>query len=125
MELVDIYNSADVFLNLSYSDNYPTVNLEAIACGTPVITYDTGGSVEFLNFISSDNKYDYIVKKEDAFKDMSLVYERIKKVILNNNFKFKDTFLIDNQVMLKKYINLYKKIVMIGVLTKYESYFFL
>ena len=45
-ELAEIYTSADVFLNLTYQDNYPTVNLESQACGTPCITYKTGGSVE-------------------------------------------------------------------------------
>ena len=45
-ELAKIYTAADVFLNLTYEDNYPTVNLEAQACGTPCITYKTGGSVE-------------------------------------------------------------------------------
>lgn len=48
-ELAEIYSAADVFLNLTYRDNYPTVNLEALACGTPVITYDTGGSSECLD----------------------------------------------------------------------------
>lgn len=45
-ELAQWYTTADVFLNLTYEDNYPTVNLEAQACGTPCITYRTGGSVE-------------------------------------------------------------------------------
>ena len=45
-ELVAWYSAADVFVNPTYEDNYPTTNLEAIACGTPVITYDTGGSPE-------------------------------------------------------------------------------
>lgn len=45
-ELAEIYTAADMFLNLTYEDNYPTVNLEAQACGTPVITYRTGGSPE-------------------------------------------------------------------------------
>lgn len=45
-ELAEIYSAADVFVNLTYEDNYPTVNLEAQACGTPVITYRTGGSPE-------------------------------------------------------------------------------
>ena len=31
-------------------DNYPTTNLEAIACGTPVITYNTGGSPESAKY---------------------------------------------------------------------------
>lgn len=43
-ELAQIYTAADVFFNPTYEDNYPTTNLEAIACGTPVVTYDTGGS---------------------------------------------------------------------------------
>ena len=45
-ELAEIYTASDVFVNPTYEDNYPTVNLEARACGTPVITYDTGGSPE-------------------------------------------------------------------------------
>lgn len=45
-ELAAVYTAADLFLNLTYQDNYPTVNLEAQACGTSCITYRTGGSVE-------------------------------------------------------------------------------
>lgn len=45
-ELAAIYTAADVFVNPTYEDNYPTTNLEAQACGTPVITYRTGGSPE-------------------------------------------------------------------------------
>lgn len=45
-ELAGWYSLADVFVNPTYEDNYPTTNLEAMACGTPVITYRTGGSPE-------------------------------------------------------------------------------
>lgn len=45
-ELAEIYTAADYYVNLTYEDNYPTTNLEAQACGTPCITYRTGGSVE-------------------------------------------------------------------------------
>ena len=45
-ELVNLYADADVFVNPTYADTFPTVNLEALACGTPVITYQTGGSPE-------------------------------------------------------------------------------
>lgn len=47
-ELAQYYSIADVFVNPTYHDNYPTVNLEALSCGTPVITYDTGGSPECI-----------------------------------------------------------------------------
>lgn len=45
-ELAQLYSCADIYLNLTYEDNYPTTNLEAMACGTPVLTYNTGGSPE-------------------------------------------------------------------------------
>lgn len=47
-ELAEIYTAADVFVNTTYEDNYPTVNLEAQACGTKVITYATGGAPETI-----------------------------------------------------------------------------
>ena len=45
-QLAELYSAATAFVNPTWQDNYPTVNLEAIACGTPVVTYRTGGSVE-------------------------------------------------------------------------------
>lgn len=48
-ELAEIYTAADVFANPTREDNYPTVNMEAIACGTPVLTFRTGGSPEILD----------------------------------------------------------------------------
>ena len=47
-ELAEIYTAADVLFNPTYEDTYPTVNLEAQACGTPVVSYRTGGSVESI-----------------------------------------------------------------------------
>ena len=46
--LAQLYSEALAFVNPTYQDNYPTVNLEAISCGTPVVTYRTGGSVESI-----------------------------------------------------------------------------
>ena len=45
-ELAEIYTTADVFANPTREENYPTVNMESIACGTPVVTFRTGGSPE-------------------------------------------------------------------------------
>ena len=69
-ELVRIYSAADALLSLSYCETYPTVNLEARACGTPVITYDAGGSAE------AAGEGGYVVEKGDlqgvvdALKDL-------------------------------------------------------
>lgn len=48
-ELAEIYTAADVLANPTREDNFPTVNLEALACGTPVITFRTGGSPECID----------------------------------------------------------------------------
>ena len=48
-ELAELYSSADVFVNPTREDNFPTVNIEALACGTPVITFATGGSPEIID----------------------------------------------------------------------------
>ena len=47
-ELVKLYSMSDVFFNPTLEENYPTVNLESQACGTPVVTYDTGGCKETI-----------------------------------------------------------------------------
>lgn len=48
-QLAELYSASDVFLNPTYEDNFPTTNLESMACGTPVVTYKTGGSPEAIN----------------------------------------------------------------------------
>ena len=78
-QLADIYSSADVFVNPTLEDNFPTVNLEALACGTPVITYDTGGSSE-----SIDVKCGYVIPRDD--------YDALKKAII---------YTVDNHVFLQ------------------------
>ncbi|MBR4456507.1 MAG: glycosyltransferase [Solobacterium sp.] len=45
-ELAEIYSASDIFVNLTQEDTFPTVNLEAQACGCPILTYAAGGSTE-------------------------------------------------------------------------------
>ena len=47
-ELANYYGMADVFFNPTYMDTFPTTNLEALACGTPIVTYRAGGSPESI-----------------------------------------------------------------------------
>ena len=61
-ELAYIYSASDVFVNLSLIDTLPTVNMEAIASGTPVITYDVGGGPELVR----DGVTGFIVPLLDA-----------------------------------------------------------
>jgi len=79
-QLVELYSAADLFLNLTYQDTFPTTNIEALSCGTPVLTYNTGGSVEA---VSSDTGF--IVEKGDLSGVMAvigLVEEKGKSVFV-------------------------------------------
>ena len=60
-ELVELYSRSHVFVNPTYEDTFPTVNLEALSCGTPVITYCTGGSPEAI-----DDRTGIVVKQGDV-----------------------------------------------------------
>lgn len=60
-ELAEIYTAADVFANPTREENFPTVNMESIACGTPVVTFKTGGSPEML-----DSTCGSVVAKDDV-----------------------------------------------------------
>ena len=100
-ELVDLYNRADVLFNPTLEDNYPTVNLEAQACGTPVITFDAGGAKETLysnNSFTIENLQDFLklIKMND--------FKQLKKFFICNTNE------IDKNIKLKEYIVLYDKI---------------
>lgn len=98
-ELVQIYSAADLFLNLSYCENYPTVNLEAIACGTPVLTYDVGGSKETLQECEL-----HVVTKGDINSIVSLINSyKTDRISLSQN----DRMIMDKNYSTQQYLRIY------------------
>ena len=93
-ELRKWYSSSDIFLNLTLEDTYPTVNLEARACGLPIITYNTGGSPETIG------NNGYVVEKYDL--------QGIHELLNNEKFdKFSET---KENRMCVNYIDLYREL---------------
>lgn len=72
--LADIYATSDAFINPTYEDTFPTTNLESQACGTPVITYKTGGSPEAI-----DESTGIVVEQGNINKLTEAVYSIKKK----------------------------------------------
>ena len=93
-ELAEIYTAADVFANPTYEDNYPTVNLEAQACGTPVITYRTGGSVESV-------PEDCVVPQGD----IAALAQKIRE----GGYACRTDLDFGREAMLEAYMDLYRK----------------
>lgn len=104
-ELIKIYTAADLFVNPTRADNFPTVNIEALACGTPVLTFNTGGSPEAL-----DEKCGKVVNKNDI--------DSLQKEIINiceNKLFTKENCLdrskqFDVEDKYNEYINLFNSI---------------
>ncbi|WP_448863842.1 glycosyltransferase [Dorea sp.] len=105
-ELAEIYSAADLFINPTLEDNFPTVNLEALACGTPVITYQTGGSSESIT-----KECGRVVPYKD--------YEALKKTIIEmKNAKKNMEAACQKRAQLycredayQKYVTLYEEII--------------
>lgn len=100
-QLAEIYTAADVFVNPTYEDNYPTTNLEALACGTPVITYNTGGSVE----ATMESGHGAVVKQGDINGLMESIFKH------NSGTREKHSlFQCDANLNYKEYVKLYENV---------------
>jgi glycosyltransferase involved in cell wall biosynthesis len=66
--LVEAYSIADVFVNPTLQDTLPTTNLESLSCGTPVVTFRTGGSPETI-----DDKTGIVVEKGSTLELMRAI----------------------------------------------------
>ena len=75
-ELAAYYTLAHAFLNPTYEDNYPTTNIEALSCNTPVIAYDTGGNKEVpgITIVPQGDLKELIAKVEEINPDQGLSY---------------------------------------------------
>jgi len=103
--LVDLYASSDVFINPTYADTFPTVNLEALACGTPVITYNTGGSPEAL-----DENTGIVVEQGDIKSLTEAIIRMKSKPLSPENCRLRAELLFNKDNCYDEYIKLYENI---------------
>lgn len=107
-ELAMLYSLADVFVNPTYADMFPTVNLEAMACGTPVMTYKTGGSPEAVTtetgcVVEQGALNDLVVAIEDFCKRDRVRLAKVCRERAEQEF--------DKDQCFEKYIELYEELI--------------
>lgn len=109
-ELAQLYSMADVFVNPTREDTFPTVNMEALACGTPIVTFATGGSPEILS-----EDCGIVVPKNDL-QGLEAAVRRVcqqrpftKEACLRRGADF------DGQLCIEEYLELYERITAKGI----------
>ena len=105
-ELAEIYCAADLFVNPTREENYPTVNMESLACGTPVLTFRTGGSPEII-----DESCGSVV----ACDDLDAMEKEILRICEELPYTKKDCLkraaYFDQNERFKEYFELYGRII--------------
>lgn len=104
-ELAEIYTAADVFANPTREENYPTVNMESIACGTPVVTFKTGGSPEIL-----DETCGSVVPCDDIEAMERAIVEICTKKIFTVDSCIVKSKIFDHRARFLDYLNVFEKI---------------
>lgn len=104
-ELVKIYSASDLFINPTRDENYPTVNMEAIACGLPVLTFATGGSAEIISETTGSS-----VKTGDIdeMERQILRIEKERPFKKEDCLKHAQNFAMEDKF--REYVELYKKV---------------
>lgn len=101
-DLVELYNKSDVFVNTTREENFPTVNIEALACGLPVITFNTGGSPEI-----PDETCGVVVPKNDVNALVEAI-KSMKQHPIPRDVCRKRAMKFDKSEKFKEYIDLYE-----------------
>lgn len=104
-ELAALYTAADVFVNPTREETLGLVNLEALACGTPVVTFRTGGSPECVDALCG-----VVVEKEDV----DGMEREIRRICTDAPFRKEDCRRraegFDNGQRIEEYIRLYQDV---------------
>lgn len=108
-ELARLYAEADVLINPTYEDNYPTVNLEALACGTPVVTYKTGGAPE-----SVTPETGHIIEQGDVITMANVIMKMKETPLSSESCRQYAIEHFDKDLCFKKYIELYERLLAIN-----------
>ena len=103
-ELAELYSAADLYFNPTREENYPTVNMEALACGTPVLTFNTGGSAEIISGETGSTVED----------DIDKVTEKIISICENRTYSREACVLrakgFDSGLKYNEYLSLFERI---------------
>ena len=103
-DLASLYRSADIFINPTYSDNFPTTNIESLCSGTPVFAFDVGGACEVINDHNGKK-----IKVGDIKTLLSFIYSYNRNDYNNEAISNESIDLYSKKKMCEQYLDLIER----------------
>jgi len=108
-DIAELYSLADVFVTPAIEDNLPNTVMESLACGTPVVAFDTGGIPDMVQH----KKNGYLAEFKSATDFAAGIHyvlnsERKDELYLNARNKVLQNF--TNEIVASKYMVVYQSI---------------
>ncbi len=104
-----LYSAADVMIVPSKQENLSNAIMEALACGSPVVGFDIGGNRDMIDHMENG----YLAKPYEAAdlaRGIEWVINHPQPEIVSQNAREKVSRKFDSSVVARKYIELYKEV---------------
>ncbi|MEO6148790.1 MAG: glycosyltransferase family 4 protein [Mucilaginibacter sp.] len=112
-QLAEVYSMADVFISPAVEDNLPNMVMEALACGTPVVAFNTGGIPDMVDHLQNGYLAEY-KSAEDLAAGLHHVLFSGDATSMASAAREKVLANFTNDIVAGKYIDLYNSIVSNG-----------
>jgi glycosyltransferase involved in cell wall biosynthesis len=106
--LVKVYNAATLYVTPSLEDNLPNTVMEALACGTPVTGFRTGGIPEMIDHLRNGFVADY-KSPESLAEGIRWVIENHSQRNLSEAARKKAMDTYDEKIVASRYLELYAR----------------
>ncbi len=108
-EMAELYNLADVYVTPAIEDNLPNTVMEALACGTPVVAFNTGGLPDMVDHLKNGYLAEF-KSAADFAAGINYILTSGQKNELSANARKKVLDNFTNEIVAEKYLSVYKSI---------------
>ena len=108
-DIAEVYSLADVFVSPTIEDNLPNTIMEALACETPVVAFNTGGVPDMVEHKRNGYLAEF-KSAEDFAAGINYILNSDKKDELAANARKKVLDNFTNEIVAEKYITVYQSV---------------
>ena len=103
-DLFKLYKNHDVYINLARIESFGVTMIEAIACGLPVISFDTKGANELI----LNNKNGYLIMNYNAKEMADFLINEYELIFKNKTIDSTTVEKFDLKLVCQQFLNNYR-----------------